>query len=407
MKITKLKTAVVEANFQWTYVRIYSDADGGLYGTGECFFAPGLPAIISEFAGILVGEDPYDIERLVEKMRWASSGAGSLAGIILNAISGIEAALWDLKGKAIGVPVSQLLGGKFRSDVRLYLDCHAEGALEALSPLLQQHTPAWERKGVDRPALTREQIITASAERASQLAREGWSALKFDLDLPGSTFDAAAGYSLTGQDIEWMISLVTTIRAAVGLTVDLAFDAHWRYRPSEILQVMKQIEAARLLWLEDPLPPHDLDGLAYLRQHTATPIGTGENLQLRSGFWELLARDLVDVVAPDFQKVGGLAEAKKIADLAALRNKPIAPHMIGSPVALLASCQVAATIPNFLACEFHAYDVPFCFELVDNAHDWFRPGCVTIPNRPGIGTELNESVARRYALPGSKWFDTK
>jgi len=239
------------------------------------------------------------------------------------------------------------------------------------------------------------------------MAKEGWSALKFDLDLPGSTFDAAEGYTLGGRDIDWMVRLVHSIRAAVGDEVDLAFDAHWRYRAAEILQVMKQVESARLLWLEDPLPPHDYDGLAHLRRHTSTPIGTGENLQLRSGFWELLARDLVDVVAPDFQKAGGLAEAKKIADLAALRNKPIAPHMIGSPLALLASSHVAAAIPNFLVCEFHAYDVPFWPELVDNAADWFQPGRVTLPDRPGLGAELDEKVGRRYALPGSRWFDDR
>lgn len=145
MKITRISTAVVEANFHWTYVRIYSDCDGGLFGTGECFFAPGLPGIIQEFEGILIGEDFRDIERLVEKMRWAAAGAGSLGGIVWNAITGIEAALWDLKGKALELPVWQLLGGKFRSQIRVYLDCHADGALEALSPLLQPGAPSWDK----------------------------------------------------------------------------------------------------------------------------------------------------------------------------------------------------------------------------------------------------------------------
>src|SRR5574341_427299 len=98
-RIVKLATAVVKANFEWTYVRVYSDLNGGLYGTGECFFAPGLVRIVAEFSEILIGEDFCNIERLVEKMRWAASGTGSLSGIIWNAISGIEAALWDLKGK--------------------------------------------------------------------------------------------------------------------------------------------------------------------------------------------------------------------------------------------------------------------------------------------------------------------
>jgi len=406
MKITRISTAVVEANFHWTYVRIYSDCDGGLFGTGECFFAPGLPGIIQEFEGILIGEDFRDIERLVEKMRWAAAGAGSLGGIVWNAITGIEAALWDLKGKALELPVWQLLGGKFRSQIRVYLDCHADGALEALSPLLQPGAPSWDKSAHGHAGLGREEIIEASALRAKAMAALGYTALKFDLDLPGSTFDCAEGYTLTSRDMDWMISLVHRVREAVD--VGLAFDAHWRYRPNEILQVMKEIEGCRLLWLEDPLPPHDLASLRYLRSHTSTPIGTGENIQLRQGFRDLIHNDLVDVVAPDLQKAGGLAEARKIAAMADLANKPVAPHMIGSPLALMASCHFAATIPNFLACEFHAHDVPFTHELIQGGTgEWFRPGWVTLPERPGFGIELDEAVGRRHAVPGTTWFDCK
>ncbi len=406
MKITRLRTAVVEANFQWTFVRIYSDGDGGLHGTGECFFAPGLTAIIEEFETILIGEDFRNIERLVEKMRWAATGAGSIGGIVWNAITGIEAALWDLKGKALGLPVYELLGGRFRNQARIYLDCHADGALEALSPLLQPHTPVWEKAGGGCGGLDRGEIIEASAERARLMAELGYTALKFDLDLPDTRFDSPEGYVLTSRDMDWMIGLIHEVRKAVGGDVDLAFDAHWRYRPNEILQVMREVEECRLLWLEDPVPPHDLDSLGYLRAHTSTPIGTGENLQLRHGFRDLIQRDLADVVAPDLQKAGGLAEARKIAAMADLFNKPIAPHMIGSPLALMASCHFAVTIPNFLACEFHAHDVPFTHDLIDGGTaDWFRPGWVTVPERPGYGIELNEREARRYAVSGSRWFD--
>ena len=162
-------------------MRVYSD---DLYGTGECFFAPGLHHIAAEFGEVLVGEDFNNIEKLVEKMRWAASGAGSAGGIVWNAISGIEAALWDLKGKYTGLPVYQLLGGKFRDEARIYLDCHAAGALESLSPLLQQTTPEWQ---VETPVEhSAEEVITASAERAAEMAGLGYTAVKFDYDLPGS-----------------------------------------------------------------------------------------------------------------------------------------------------------------------------------------------------------------------------
>src|SRR3954464_7031703 len=162
--IAKIRSAIVRANFNWTYARVYCD-DG--HGTGECFFAPGLPQIIDEFESILIGEDPRNIERLVEKMRWAASGAGSMGGIIWNAITGIEAALWDLKGKLTGLPVYQLLGGKFHDRVRIYLDCHAAGSLECLSTLLQRTPPAWECE--EEPDVPRDEIPAASARRAKQM----------------------------------------------------------------------------------------------------------------------------------------------------------------------------------------------------------------------------------------------
>jgi len=406
-RITKLATAVVQANFHWTYVRIYTDHVGGLHGTGECFFAPGLPQIIQEFDAILLGEESNNIEHLVEKMRWAAAGAGSIAGIIWNAISGIEAALWDLKGKDTGLPVWQLLGGKFRDQARIYLDCHADGALECLSPLLQESPVTWEKDAPLRN-LNRQEVIAGSVSRASAMASLGYTAMKFDLDLPGTSFDSSTGYSLSTADIDWMVTLTMSIRAAVGAGVDLAMDAHWRYRPNDILQVAKELETCRLLWLEDPVPPHDRRSLAYLRQHTITPIGTGENLQLRQGFWDLIVEDLCDVLTPDLQKAGGLAEGRKIADMCAAANKPVAFHMIGSPLALMASAHLAITVPNFMVCEFHAHDVPFFHELAQGGtSEWFAPGWVTPTDAPGFGIELDDSVGKHSRLPGTTWFDER
>lgn len=405
-RITKLATAVVEANYLWTYVRVYSDVDGGLYGTGEGFLAPALHHLIQAFEPILVGEDFTQVERLVEKMRWAASGAGSTAGIVWNAISAIEAALCDLKGKYLGVPVYQLLGGKFRDDVRIYADLHASTALESLTPLLQAYTPPWESPEA-HPELSREEIITASAERARRVADEGYTAVKFDLDLPGSVNDSATGYKLANADIDWMVRLTHAIREALGPDVDFAMDAHWRYRPNDILQVAREIESARLMWLEDPTPPDDLASLAYLRAQTSTPIGTGENLQLRQGFWRLIGEGLVDIPLPDVQKAGGLHETKKIADMAAVMNMSVGLHMIGSPVALMASAHLALSIPNFMVCEFHAHDVPFFTELVQGTTEsWFRPGWATPGEQPGLGVELDETVGKRYRLEGTTWFDS-
>lgn len=402
--IKKLATAVVQGNFHWTYVRVYADVDGGLSGTGECFFAPALPQIVAEMGDVLVGEDFTGIERLVEKMRRAASGTGSTAGIIWNAISGIEAALWDLKAKYFDMPVWQLLGGKFRDEVRLYVDCHAGEALECLSPLLQPVSPPWQP--VTKPEKVPRDVAAAAAERAREMVALGYSALKFDLDLPGTRFDTAIDPHLRASDIDWMVELATRIRESVGPDVDVAFDAHWRYQPNDILRVARLLEPLRPFWLEDPVPPHDLDSLSYLRDHTCVPIATGENIQLRQGFWPLVARDLCDVFTPDLQKVGGLAEGRKIADMCAAANKPVAPHMIGSPLALLASAHFGVTVPNLLVCEFHAQDVPFFEELIEGGvREWFRPGWVRPGDEPGFGVQLNESAGKSHRLPGSRWFD--
>ncbi len=404
-KITAVKSAVVQANFHWTYVRVYSDADGGLYGTGECFFAPGLEKIIGELGRLLVGEDFTNTEKLVEKMKWASSGAGSLSGIIWNAISGIEAALLDLKGKYYEIPVYQLLGGKFRDEVRLYLDCHADNALEAYDVLLQPQRLEWMGPADGHDTDGDASFFARVGSRAGKFAGLGYTALKFDLDLPGTDFHTAQGYSIKNRDIDWMVGLVSAVREGAGEEVDIAFDAHWRYKAHEILAVMKELEPFRLMWIEDPLPPHDLNGLAQLRRLSGLPIATGENLQLQQGFKPLLDGNLCDIVTPDLQKAGGLLEGKKIADMSNAANKSFAPHMIGSPLALMASCHLSAAVPNFLVCEFHAHDVPFFHDLCEGGTgDWFRPGWVTPPEKPGFGIELDEKVMARYLHPQSKLF---
>ena len=188
-RIRRVRTATVQANFYWTYIRVYT-AEDGLYGTGEAFFAPGLPEIVRELGTILEGEDCTAVEYLVERMRWAASGAGSLGGVVWNAISGIEAALMDLKGKVFGLPVYQLLGGRIREEVPIYVDCHGGEALEALDCLLQPVTPHWAQRSQQEGELNRDEVTEAACERAAEMVRRGYTIMKFDLDIPGSRFDS-------------------------------------------------------------------------------------------------------------------------------------------------------------------------------------------------------------------------
>jgi len=190
MKIVRLKTAVVEGNFDWTFVRV--ETDEGISGLGECFFAPGLTSILRSLEAVIQGEDPRDIHRLFRKLQLAVSGAGSVAGIVYNAISGIEAALWDLLGQWLEVPMYRLLGGKFRDRIRLYADCHGGEALECLDEVLRSRAASWIAGELHIPKdyfadSAESPLLPADVRKQAQDMRSrGYTALKFDLDVPGT-----------------------------------------------------------------------------------------------------------------------------------------------------------------------------------------------------------------------------
>ncbi|TCJ13482.1 mandelate racemase/muconate lactonizing enzyme family protein [Rubrobacter taiwanensis] len=423
MKITEIRTAVVEANYDWTFIKVYTDE--GIEGLGESFLAPGLVGIIRDLEPLLVGEDPRNVDKLWSKMRWAASGAGSMGGIVYNAISGIEAALWDAVGKYYGAPICQLLGGRYRDRVRVYADCHAGEALEALNSVMVARKPRWvEDEGEERFALSAEvrhpvhgraygdagtdEIFTPEmyAERARQVAGElGFTAIKFDLDVPNPyTRDTHSG-TLTHAEIKFMVSLVEAVREAVGDEVDIAFDCHWRYNVSDARRLACELEPYGLMWLEDPVPPENVEAMRQVTQSTRTPIASGENYYLRYGFREALENGGLDIVAPDLQKTGGLLEGRRIADLADTHYAAVAPHCIASPVGTLASAHVAAAVPNFLALEWHGMSVPFWEDMVVGLDGpVIEDGYITVPDRPGLGVELNEEVARRYVREGEPFF---
>lgn len=412
MRITRLKTAVVEGNFDWTYVRV--ETDEGISGLGECFFAPGLTASLREMEPLLVGEDPRDVRRLFRKLQMATSGAGSVAGVIYNAISGLEMALWDLLAKWTGVPLYRLFGGKFRDRVRVYADCHAGNSLESLDAILCTRNPSWERgrdssDRVNYFEKTAQSVLFTPemyGQRAKWMVDEGFEALKFDIDIPNPYQADAHNRCLTNKEIDYMVSLIGGVRDAVGDGVELAVDCHWRFTLKDARILASECEPFRLSWLEDPLPPWAVEDFRELRMSSITPVATGENLYLFNGFRSLLQNQAVSVVLPDLQKVGGAFEAMRIAEFADSYNIPVAPHNISSPVGTLASVHFAASIPNFIALEYHASDVPFWNDLVQMASQpLIADGYIAVPEGPGLGVELNEEVARRYSRLNEPFFD--
>jgi L-alanine-DL-glutamate epimerase-like enolase superfamily enzyme len=411
LKITRLKTAVVEGNFDWTFVRI--ETDESISGLGECFFAPGLTSILRSLEPLLIGEDPRDINRLFRKLQLATSGAGSVAGIVYNAISGIDAALWDLLGQWLDAPIYRLLGGKFRDKVRIYADCHGGEALECLDEVLRTRAATWGSEA--KTYLAKDYYGQAAGEvacspedygrTAFKKRTEGFTALKFDLDVPGTEGFDPHNRALTNRGIDHMVKLAAAVHDAVGEDTDIAVDCHWRYNASDIVKLARELEPFRLLWLEDPVPPNNTAALKEVSAKVRVPIATGENLFLFEGFEDIIAQHALSVVTPDLQKVGGLAIAQSIARFADLHSMPIAPHNISSPIGTMASAHFCAAIPNFLVLEFHASEVPFWNELVDGASEpLIRNGFITLPEKAGLGIKLNEEVARRYARKGEPFF---
>jgi L-alanine-DL-glutamate epimerase-like enolase superfamily enzyme len=412
VKIVRLKTAVVEGNFDWTFVRI--ETDEGIRGLGECFFAPGLTAILRSLEPLLMGEDPRDIHRLFRKLQMATSGAGSVAGIIYNAISGIEAALWDVLGQWLGAPIYRLLGGKFRDKIRIYADCHGGEALECLDEVLRSRSASWASKALQHSARDyfgeagEETPASPEAYRRQALAKrsDGFTALKFDLDVPGTQGSDPHNRVLSNRAIDHMVSLIAAVHDAVGKDTDIAVDCHWRYNASDVVKIARELEPFRLLWLEDPVPPDNIAALKEVHARVRVPIATGENLFLFNGFQEIIAQHALSIVTPDLQKVGGLSVARDVAHFADVHGMPVAPHNISSPVGTLASAHFCAAIPNFLALEFHASEVPFWNDLIDGLpKPLIQGGFITVPDKPGLGVTLNEELARRYAREGEGFFE--
>jgi L-alanine-DL-glutamate epimerase-like enolase superfamily enzyme len=401
VKITRLTTAVVEANYDYTFVRIETDHDD-LFGTGECFFAPGLTSILRELAPLLIGRDPREIQRLIQHLARKTSAAGSTAGIVWNAITGIEAALHDLVGKRYGCPVYQVLGGKVRDTVRIYADSHAGENCESWTPVLTERRPIWlsAQGGESGPERFEPE---AYARRAREVVAKGFTALKFDLDSMIVSTGDELSRPLTEGEIARMEEAVRRTRDAVGPEIDLAFDCHWRFRPSEAVKIAHALEPYHLFWLEDPCPPENWQQTAAVKRACNLPILTGENLVLLSGFLPLLENQAVDLIAPDIQKCGGLLEAKRIASMAEFYGISLAPHCIASPLGLMAAAHLCATAPNFVALEFHGQDVPFWDALIFGP-GIIQDGVVALTEKPGWGVELNEEVAREYARPGEPWF---
>jgi galactonate dehydratase len=370
VKITGLYTAIIRSVGPSVFVKVTTDE--GIIGLGECYPsapASAVAAMIAHIGESLVGENPLDVDRLWEEVRRRYLFLGGQAGTLITALSGVEIALWDIAGKALGVPVYRLLGGAFRHRIRVYADLHA-GA----EPTPQSYA-ARARMAVDR----------------------GFTAIKFDVD------DAAHPHkrdrwngTATAAELATIVDRVAAVREEIGPTVDLAIDMHGQFDAPSGIQIARALAPFNLMWLEEPVPPENIAALREVKALGVVPICAGENLYTRFGFRELITTQAADIIMPDIPKCGGLSEARKIAALAELYYIPFAPHNVSSPVGTIAACHVCATIPNFLVLEWHAIDHPHWESLVQGAGPIIHDGYIYLSDAPGLGVELDDEVARRH-----------
>jgi galactonate dehydratase len=371
----------------WMFLRL--DTDAGISGYGEvmtlamAFSPPVLAAMIEDLVtNRLAGQDPRDIELLFERLYAGSGYSRYPEQTKLAILSGIEIACWDIAGKDAGRPVYRLLGGAVRDRVRTYTYIYPD-----------------ESSGMTTHELwVRPDLI---AERAAHYADQGFTGVK--LDPFGTTLSAAQGlgqiipvqYSLPALDNAEQV--IRMIREAVGSRCDILVGTHGQMTAAGAIRLARRLEPYDPLWFEEPVPPENMAEMALVARGTTIPITTGERLTTKYDFARLIQHQAAAIFNLDVGQVGGILETRKIAGMAEAHYLQISPHVYGGPLIAAASVQVGACCPSFLIMESIEQFDWFHGELLDEPLRW-EDGYLIPSERPGLGHDLNEEVARRNAV---------
>ena len=380
MKITDVKTYVLEGLLndkafgwsQWVTDRRQTtlcliSTDEGIDGIGEAFYSGPAKIVASIIDNasrpLLIGKDPFDSSVIWDYLYNYTRDQGQ-KGVTISALSAIDIALWDIKGKALGLPVHKLLGGTYRNNARAY----ATGLYEP------QNVPSIEE---------------ALVEEALGYKKDGFKGMKLKI----------------GYGIETDVKYVKAVRKAIGNEIALMLDANHGYNAAEAIRLVREIEPFDIYWLEEPVPPEDIDGYLEVKQKSSIPITGGECEFTRFGFRELIARHAVDILQPDLCATGGFSEMMKIIAIASAWNVPVIPHVWGTNVGLAAALQIFAALPHFPERRYPAE--PF-FEYdrspnplrdgVSKEKIVMKDGYVDIPESPGIGITLDMDFVNRYVV---------
>lgn len=359
---------------------VHVHTDEGITGVGEAAYFGGpigstRTVIESELAPLIVGEDATAVERIWSKMFHRSMQHG-LRGLLLAAMSGIDVALWDLKGKALNVPIYELLG-----TYRTCLPAYASGGfyMDGQSP----------------------EVL---ADEAQAYIECGFKGVKIKVGRNPSTplnplelLDDGFCYHSFSQDM----ARVRAVRDRIGTEVQLMVDANSGWDVGTALRALRILSELDITWLEEPLFPEDVAGSARLVHTGLAPIAGYETVQARFGFTDLVTAGAVDIVQPDVTWSGGITECRRIAALASCHNIACAPHSFGSAIALAANAHLLASLPNGLILEVDQTPNALRDDLLQQPIRLNSDGTVTVPSGPGLGVELNEDTIARYRVPAS------
>ena len=392
MKITKLEILKVPPS--WVWLKLHTDE--GIIGLGEPYLENHADAVIAEVARLepfLIGKDPLRIEQLWEEMY--NSGLGYKGGPIkMSAISGIDIALWDIAGKAAGLPIYRLLGGVCHERIKIY---RATGG--GLPHFIQPGQPY--RAGYQEGTKRRHDDPAVWVEGARILVQEwGYRALKVH-------FGPGEGLEITSR-VDRFGELFAAVREGAGPDVDVAVDIH-NPHPMIAMQMIEVLAPHRPLFIEEPMPIERVDTLVEIARRTSAPIAAGERWMGKWVFFDALSKGALAVLQPDICHAGGITECHKIAVMGEAAYAKVALHCPLSPIALAASLQLDAALPNFLVQEHNEV-----LDWRENGRTYFGKGyfkqpfelgddgCVQVPDKPGLGIELDDDgMAEIMAMPWS------
>lgn len=387
MKITRIETIWTDAQFNTLWVRLHTDE--GLIGLGETYYASrAVSALIHDvFANLLLGRSAFDIENHWHNL-FSTVNFFGFAGSEMRAISAVDVALWDLLGQHTGQPIYNLLGGRSRDQIQIYNTCVSYGP--------HQDYHAW--------------IEGRTGQLAQDLLRRGIKAMKiwpfdqFGTSLGGPVGQRAGagavgpvGHYLGKDQLKKGLSCVEDIRRSVGDQMEIAIEGHARWNLPVAVEIAQALEPYGIMWLEEIIPPDNVESYARLKSQTRVPLCVSERLFTRFGFRPVVEKHAADIIMPDMAWTGGLSETRKICSLADTYYLPVACHDCIGPVALWSAAHLSLHVPNAMIQEtvrgyYQGWYDEFMTESIDAC---IRDGMLSLPGKPGLGTALREEVLSR------------